>query len=525
MMLTGSSLVGPDVVDGMGGAFHGLDPRTGERLNPVYRSVTQEQLDSACELADEAFNVYRETSAPHRARFLESIGERIMDLGVTLIERCAAETGLPADRIEGERSRTVAQLRMFASVVRQGDYLGVRIDPEISSRKPVRRPDLRLRNIPVGPVAVFGASNFPLAFSVAGGDTAAALAAGCPVVFKAHPAHPGTSELVGRAIQSAVRDCAMPGGTFSLLFDAGLDIGRRLVQDARINAVAFTGSRSGGMALMDLAMARAVPIPVFAEMSSVNPVLLFPGALNARAEEIAKAFVASLCLGSGQFCTNPGILIAIDGPPLDRFIDTVRTLLAPVPAGTMLSPGIHATYEASVAAMKGHIATGCLALGQAASGRNEAQAHLFEVSDEAFLTYPELAEEMFGPASVVIRCKDLSSVRRILHRLDGQLTAALHVDEADFEFARGFIPMLERRVGRILFNGFGTGVEVSYAMVHGGPFPSTSDGRSTSVGGRSIERFLRPVSYQDVPDVLLPEALRRSNQLKLRRQIDGLFAH
>ncbi|WP_144161438.1 aldehyde dehydrogenase (NADP(+)) [Paraburkholderia sp. BCC1885] len=524
MNLTGGSLIGLDVVSGEGSAFHGLNPRTGERLYPAYKGVSQADLDAACRIAAEAFDAYREMPPSRRARFLETVGDRLMDLGTTLVERCASETGLPASRIEGERSRTVAQLKMFASVVREGDYLDVRIDRELSDRQPVRRPDLRLRNVPVGPVAVFGASNFPLAFSVAGGDTAAALAAGCPVVCKAHPAHPGTSELVGKAVQNAVRDCAMPAGTFSLLFDAGFDIGSRLVQDPRIKAIGFTGSRKGGMALRNLAMARAVPIPVYAEMSSVNPVLLFPGALHGRADDIAKAFVASMCLGSGQFCTNPGIVLAVDSPKLDRFIAGVREILTSVPAGTMLTPAIHEAYERSLTAMKQHAAVSCLATGKAATGPNEAQAHLFSVSDEAFLAHEELAEEMFGPASVVVRCKDMVAIRRILQRLEGQLTASLHVDEADLEQARSFIPLLEQQVGRILFNGFGTGVEVSHAMVHGGPFPSTSDGRSTSVGSLSIDRFLRPVSYQDVPDALLPEALRQDNPLKLARRIDGLLA-
>ncbi|WP_455778232.1 aldehyde dehydrogenase (NADP(+)), partial [Burkholderia stabilis] len=422
-----------------------------------------------------------------------------------------------------ERARTVAQLRMFAQVVRAGDFLGVRIDPAQPARQPMPRVDLRVQHVALGPVAVFGASNFPLAFSVAGGDTASALAAGCPVIVKAHPAHPGTSALVGRAIQEAVDACAMPDGTFSLLFDDGYEVGAALVRDPRIQAVGFTGSRSGGTALMALAAARPQPIPVYAEMSSVNPVLLFAHALDARAEAIGRAFAAALTLGVGQFCTNPGLILGIDGPALRRFEAAAAAVLADLPAAPMLTPGIHRAYEEAVARLGAQPGVELLARGAAAGGgiRHAGRAALFATPADRFAHQPELHDEVFGPASLVVRCPDLDTMHALVERLDGQLTTALHIDDGDHAAARAFMPLLERRAGRILVNGFGTGVEVAHAMVHGGPYPATSDGRSTSVGSLAIGRFLRAVCYQDVPDALLPDALRDTNSLGVPRSIDG----
>ncbi|HEY1997015.1 aldehyde dehydrogenase (NADP(+)) [Paraburkholderia sp.] len=520
MQMSGNLLIGQRAVRGSHGQIKAVNPATGSELEPTFGGASAAQLDEACALAAQAFDVYRETSLEARAAFLEAIAQNILDLGDTLVERCVAESGLPRARIEGERGRTVGQLRLFAAVVREGDFLGVRIDPAMPERQPLPRVDLRLRHIALGPVAVFGASNFPLAFSVAGGDTASALAAGCPVIVKAHPAHPGTSELVGLAVQKAVRDCAMPEGTFSLLFDSGLETGQGLVADARIKAVGFTGSRRGGTALMNLAAARREPIPVYAEMSSINPVLLFPHALAARAEAIGKAFAGSLTLGAGQFCTNPGLILAVDGPELERFIAAASAALSDAQAATMLTPGIHAAYEAGVARMATQADVATAARG-ATGTLNQGRAALFTTTAEAFSRNPALHEEIFGAASLIVRCANLAAMRDLLDTLEGQLTIALHLDDADHADAQGFLPALERRAGRILVNGFGTGVEVGHAMVHGGPHPATSDGRSTSVGSLAINRFLRPVSYQDVPDALLPEALKTSNPLKLNRRLDG----
>ncbi|MFX1767133.1 aldehyde dehydrogenase (NADP(+)) [Paraburkholderia sp. A1RI-2L] len=522
MTITGQSLIGAASVPGTNGAFHGIDARTGEALEPAFGGATQHDLERACALAEAAFDTYRETDLEARAAFLETIGEQINAIGDALIERCMAETGLPRARLEGERGRTVTQLRLFAAVLRNGDCVDARIDPAQPERKPLPRVDLRLRNIALGPVAVFGASNFPLAFSVAGGDTASALAAGCPVIVKAHGAHPGTSELVGRAIQRAVQRCGLPEGVFSMLFDSGIAVGQALVADHRIKAVGFTGSRAAGVALMKIANARPEPIPVYAEMSAINPVVLLPGALAARGAAIAQPFTVSLTQGAGQFCTNPGLVLAVQGEPLHAFEQAASAALANTSAATMLTPGIHANYCKGVERLAANPSVERLASG-AAGGRFDAQAALFATTADAFLSQPELRDEVFGPVSLIVRCKDLNELHGVLKALEGQLTVAMHLDAADHAACRALLPTLERKAGRILVNGFGTGVEVGHAMVHGGPFPATTDARTTSVGSRAIERFLRPVSYQDLPDALLPAALRAANPLGLTRRVDGVI--
>ncbi|MBB3999382.1 aldehyde dehydrogenase (NADP(+)) [Aureimonas pseudogalii] len=520
MTILGEQIIGHAVAKGTNGELKGLDAATGQAIEPAFGGASLADLDRACALADEAFDAYRETSLEARAAFLEAIADEILALGDELIERCCQESGLPRPRIEGERGRTMGQLKMFAGVLRDGGFLDARVDPAMPDRKPMARVDLRLRNIGLGPVAVFGASNFPLAFSVAGGDTASALAAGCPVVAKAHSAHPGTSELVGRAVLKAAQRCGMPEGVFSLLFGTGREIGQGLVADHRIKAVGFTGSRAGGTALMKVAAARPEPIPVYAEMSSINPVILFPAALAAHAAATGKAFAGSLTLGAGQFCTNPGLVLAVEGPDLDAFVAAASEALSAMPAAVMLTPGIHKAYADGVAAIESHDAVKTVAKGQA-GGELRGQAALFRVSATDFLAHPELQDEVFGAASIVIACRDEAELHKVVRSLEGQLTAAIHIEEGDHEAAKAMLPLLERKVGRILVNGFGTGVEVGHAMVHGGPYPSTADGRSTSVGSKAIERFLRPVSYQDVPDALLPDALKDANPLGLWRRHDG----
>ncbi|MBB3267310.1 NADP-dependent aldehyde dehydrogenase [Azospirillum sp. OGB3] len=521
MTLTGMMLIGAESHRGRNGEIHAIDPSTGATLEPAFGGGGAAEVDRACQLAWDAFDRFRETAPEDRAVFLEAVARNILDLGDALIVRAMAESGLPRARLEGERGRTVGQLRLFAAVVREGSWIGARIDPPQPERAPLPRPDLRQRRIPLGPVAVFGASNFPLAFSVAGGDTASAFAAGCPVVVKAHSAHPGTSELVGRAVQAAVAECGLPEGVFSLIFGAGSSVGTALVADPRIKAVGFTGSRRGGVALMEVAAKRPEPIPVYAEMSSINPVFLLPAALAARAEALGKGFVASLTMGAGQFCTNPGILLGVNGPDLDRFVAAAVEALGGSAAPTMLTPGIHAAFDAGVAALAGNARVATLARGLDGDGPNRCRAALFATTADAFLDDPALREEVFGAASLLIRCPDLDSLRAVAERLDGQLTATLHMDAADTGAAAALLPTLERKAGRILANGWPTGVEVCHAMVHGGPFPATSDGRTTSVGTAAIERFLRPVCYQDIPADLLPEALRDGNPLGLWRRFDG----
>jgi NADP-dependent aldehyde dehydrogenase len=371
-------------------------------------------------------------------------------------------------------------------------------------------------------VAVFGASNFPLAFSVAGGDTASALAAGAPVIVKAHSAHPGTSELVGRAVQQAVQACGLPPGVFSLLYGAGNEIGNALVADPHIKAVGFTGSRRGGVALMQVAQNRPEPIPVYAEMSSINPVFLLPGALAARGEAIADAFVAAQQLGAGQFCTSPGLIVAIDGEPLEAFLVRAAGRIEASPCQTMLTPGIHSAYQDGVAALAAHPAVTTVAQASPGQGPHQCRARLFVAQAADFLADARLAAEIFGASTLVLRCRDADEMLQFTRALEGQLTSAIHLVEGeDDSLARALVDALELKVGRVLFNGFGTGVEVCQAMVHGGPFPATSDSRTTSVGAAAIERFLRPVCYQDVPDSLLPPALQQGNPLGIPRLVNG----
>ena len=519
--LTGQMLIGNSSSPGREPPVRGIDPSTGKQLEPAYGGANAQDLERACTLAAAAFDIYRETSNEARAKFLERVAERILAIGDPLIERAMQESGLPRARLEGERMRTVGQLKLFAAVVREGSWLEVRIDPAMPDRKPLPRSDLRLRNIAVGPVAVFGASNFPLAFSVAGGDTASALAAGCPVVCKAHPAHPGTSELMGRAIQGAVADCGLPEGVFSLLYGAGNWLGSALVSDPRIKAVGFTGSRGGGLALMKIASERPEPIPVYAEMSSINPVLVLPGAMKTRGGDIAKAFVASLTMGAGQFCTNPGLLLGQEGATLDQFTSKVAEHLGPSNSQTMLTPGIHAAYQKGVEKIAKNPNVKTVARGQPATAPHAGQPAFFSTDAKSFMGDHALREEVFGSSSVLIRCPDVETMKAILEDLEGQLTVTLQMDPEDLDYARALLPVLERKAGRVLVNGFPTGVEVSHAMVHGGPFPATSDGRTTSVGSLAIHRFLRPVCYQDFPAALLPEMLRDGNPAAIPVRVDG----
>lgn len=521
MTLEGKLLIGQQAVSGQQADIQAVNPATGETLSPAYPGGSKAEVDQACALAEAAFNSYRETGLEARATFLETIAAEIEGLGDKLVERAMAETGLPRPRIEGERGRTCGQIRLFASVVRAGEWLDVRIDPAMPDREPLPRADLRQRHIALGPVAVFGASNFPLAFSVAGGDTASALAAGCPVVVKGHSAHPGTSELVGRAIQRAVAKCDLPEGVFSLLFGSGKEIGQALVADPRIQAVGFTGSRSGGTALMATAQARPQPIPVYAEMSSINPVFLLPEALKARGKAIAEGFVGSLNMGAGQFCTNPGLVIAVEGPELDAFVETAGEAVKGSAGQTMLTPGIHDAYQQGVGRLASHDKVTEVARGLAGETAHPCQAGLFVTQADAFLRDPALQEEVFGSTSLVIACADAQEVARVATQLEGQLTITLQMDDADLATAKQLMPTLERKAGRILANGWPTGVEVCHAMVHGGPYPATSDSRTTSVGSAAIFRFLRPVCYQALPEGLLPEAIRDGNPAGVSRLVDG----
>ena len=498
----------------------GIAAATGEPLAPDYPVSDIADVAAACAAAEAAFDAYRATDSERRAAFLTAIGEEIVALGDALIERAHAETGLPIARLTGERARTVGQLALFAEVLRADRWRGIRIDPAMPDRQPLPRPDLRLRMVPLGPVAVFGASNFPFAFSTAGGDTASAFAAGCPVVVKGHPAHPGTDDMVAGAIRRAVVRSGMPDGVFGHVRGADVAIGQALVGDARIAAVGFTGSRTGGLALVRAAQQRAVPIPVYAEMSSTNPVVLMPHALAHRAAALGTAFVGSLTMGAGQFCTNPGLIVAVAGDDLAAFEAAAAEALGAHAPQTMLTGTIRSAFAQGVAALAGNPAVEQVAAGQAGDGITCETARLFATDADAFLDDPALAEEVFGAASLIVRCNDLAQVAKVLGGLEGQLTATLHLDAEDEDAAALLVPILERRVGRILANGWPTGVEVAHAMVHGGPFPATSEGRSTSVGSLAIERFLRPVCYQALPAALLPAELRDDGRAP--RLVDGM---
>ncbi len=519
-MIDGAMLIGARALQAEA-RFTALDPATNEALPHDFSAATPADAADAARLAAEAFPAYAATDLETRAAFLDAAADAIMAIGDALIERGMAETGLPRARLGGERGRTVGQLRLFASVVRQGDFLDATVDSALPDRQPLPRPDLRRVNLPVGPVVVFGASNFPLAFSVAGGDTASALAAGCPVIVKGHSAHPGTGELVARAIQSAVKASGLHEGVFSFLPGNDRAMGQALVADPRVKAVGFTGSRGGGTALMRIAAVRPEPIPVFAEMSSINPVILLPHALKARGAALAEAFVGSLTMGAGQFCTNPGLVIAVAGPDLDAFAQAAATALAASAASTMLSCGIHASYESGVGALAGHPAVRTVGRGRAATGANQAVGALFETEAASLLADDALMAEVFGAASLIVRCADMAEVVRVAGALEGQLTATLQLDPEDEGEARALLPVLAGRVGRILANGWPTGVEVCHAMVHGGPYPATSDPRATSVGTLAIARFLRPVCFQNLPEALLPAPLRAANPWGVARRIDG----
>ncbi len=524
MELTGEMLIGATAVYGSTGTVSGRDPRTGEELKPVYGLGGADEVAKAAELAWAAFGTYRRTDGPTRADFLDRIAANLEAVAEPLVARVQAETGIVEPRVRGELARTVNQLRLFGRVLREGSWIGARIEPPLPERKPLPRPDLRQRKIPLGPVAVFGASNFPLAFSVAGGDTASALAAGCPVIVKAHSSHPGTSEIVGRAIQAAVAESGLPEGVFSLLYGGGSSLGTALVSDPRVRAVGFTGSRTGGLALAATAAARPVPIPVYAEMSSVNPVFLLPSALEADPEALGASFVTSLTTGVGQLCTNPGLVFAIDSPALDAFLSAASSAVSSSAAAPMLSRGICSAYVEGAQRFASHQAVTAVADGLTDNAIDAAGVtHLYTTTGSAFLNDPSLREEVFGATSLVVRLTDETQLPQVVQALEGQLTATVHATDADLALAQELLPELELKVGRVIFNGWPTGVDVGQAMVHGGPFPSTFDGRSTSVGTLAIERFLRPVAYQDLPAALRPAGLDDANELGIFRQVDGQY--
>ena len=469
-----------------------------------FSTGTVDLVNRACEAAEDAFAAYAATSREDRARFLEAIADGIEARAEAITAIGTAETGLPEARLQGERGRTTGQLRLFADHIRKGDYLDRRVDTALPNRQPLPRPDLRLMQRPIGPVAVFGASNFPLAFSTAGGDTASALAAGCPVVVKGHPAHPGTGEIVAEAIHAAIQSTGMPAGVFSFIHGDSHAVGAALVQHPLIKAVGFTGSLRGGRALFDLCAARPEPIPFFGELGSINPGFVLPQALASRGAKLAEGWAGSLTMGAGQFCTNPGLIVMPKGVLADAFAKAAGDALSKVGPQVMLSDGIAEAYRTGANRAAG-VATPIFEA--QAEGRN-ALPSIYKTSAEEFLRDHTLAEEVFGPLGVIVTVSGEDQMLDVAEAMEGQLTATLHLDDGDMDMARRLMPVLERKAGRILANGWPTGVEVADAMVHGGPYPASTNFGATSVGTMAIRRFLRPVSYQNIPEALLPEDLR-----------------
>src|SRR5580692_9867441 len=520
--LVGRSLIGSRDGSGSGELFYATDPTSGQRLEPGFVPATPEEVEHAARLASEAFASYSSIPGSERGAFLRKIAEKIESIAGDIVERAEQETALPEARLQGETARTCAQLRLFAEVAEDGSWVAARIDRADPDRKPAARPDIRSRLRPLGPVVVFGASNFPLAFSVAGGDTASALASGNPVIVKAHEAHPGTSELVAQMVRESARERGLPEGVFSLLFDGGTEVGTALAKHPLVKAGGFTGSRAAGRVLMDIAAARPEPIPFYAEMSSTNPVFILPGALRERRDAIAAGLHASFTLGAGQFCTKPGMVFIPEGVDISAFVGKLQRLVEESAPFHLLTGAIRSSYGAGLDSRKAKSAVKLAAKKSIADSRSSAVgAALLETDAQSFLKDPELSEEIFGPTTLLVRYSNREEVLKASRELEGHLTATIHGTEQDLRDFADLIAILEQKVGRLVFNGFPTGVEVSHAMVHGGPYPSSSDGRSTSVGTQAIFRFTRPVCYQGFPEAALPDALKENNPLGIWRQVDG----
>lgn len=501
--------------------FQAVNPATNQFLDGEFEVTEPAQIDEVVQKAVAAFDIYRKKSKEDIARFLEQAATEIENLGDELLERCHLETALPMGRLQGERGRTMGQLRLFAAVVREGSWVDARVDYGNPERQPFPKPDVRQMLRPLGPVAVFGASNFPLAFSTAGGDTASALAAGCPVIVKGHPAHPGTAQLVAQALQKAAASTGMPEGTFALVQGNDFAVGEYLVKHPDIKAVGFTGSFRGGKAIFDYANSRPEPIPVFAEMGSTNPVFILPGALADRAEDIGAGLAASINLGVGQFCTNPGLSFVQAGANTAKLRDALAGKITESPAGTMLTSGIKSAYDSGTDGLSNITNVETLASGEQSQAPNTAVSKVFQTNIQTFFEYEALVEEVFGPSSIVIEYSDKEELYKAANSLHGHLTATVHATDKDMEEHRPLFEILEKKVGRLIINGYPTGVEVCHAMVHGGPYPATTASQTTSVGTNAIKRFVRPVCYQDFPNTLLPKALQNDNPLNLWRLVDG----
>ncbi len=515
MKLTGLNFTGNQRSGSGSKTFKAVNPENDEEFGPEYYEATENEINQTIEQAETAFREYRKKNGAEKAEFLEAIADEILALGDQLIERCMSETGLPKARLEGERGRTVGQLKLFADLLREGSWVDARIDT-VNSDSSIKSMKMAL-----GPVGIFGASNFPLAFSVAGGDTASALAAGCTIVVKAHPAHPGTSEMVANAINNAVKKSSMPAGTFNMVHGPSNDVGKTIVKNPLIKAIGFTGSFAGGKAILDAAVNRPEPIPVYAEMSSGNPVFLLPGALKEKQDEIAEGLTNSVNLGIGQFCTKPGLVFYEDSDEAENFHTKVREHFKKTQTGTMLTKGIYTAYKKGVEELLQQEGVKLVAQSEENGSPNTGIAHLLKVSSDRFLSNELLEEEVFGPATLTISVKDKKKLVKVAENLQGHLTASLFGKKEDLDNYSDLIAVLQRKVGRLIFNGYPTGVAVNHAMIHGGPFPATTDSRTTSVGSSAIDRFVRPVCFQNFPDNQLPAELKDDNPANIWRLIDG----
>lgn len=524
MTLTGENFIGYTTSSKGEESFQAFASTANDYLQGNFTIATKEEFENVLSLANSAFSIYREIPALKRADFLDAIAHEISELGDVLIQRCSQESSLPATRIIGERARTCGQLQLFAKLLREGWWVDARIDIALPERKPQPKADIRRMLIPVGPVAVFGASNFPLAFSTAGGDTASALAAGCPVIVKAHPSHPGTNELVSSAIIKAAKETGMPEGIFSSVYLSNED-SVNLVKHSVIKAVGFTGSRNAGMHLFNAAVSRPDPILVFAEMSAINPVVLLEHALIAQKENIAKDLAGSVVLGAGQFCTCPGLVLMVDSDASLEFRNAFAEQIAITTPSSMLNKNIHKAYTEGVKEFENAPEIFVLAKStkEAAPERYEAQPVIFAVSASDFISKKEFSREIFGPATLIVICKIEAELQNVLQSLEGQLTVSIHAAAEDEAALKPLIGIITNKCGRIIYGGYPTGVEVCHSMQHGGPFPATTDGRATSVGTAAIYRFVRPVAYQSFPDHLLPEALQNKNPLNILRLVDGTW--
>jgi NADP-dependent aldehyde dehydrogenase len=521
MTLTGQNFIGKNKSSQGKSTFKSVNPATGKELDTVFFEATMDEVNIAVQKAEEAFKIYRNKSGKEKAQFLETISDEILALGDELIQICMAETGLPEARLTGERGRTVNQLKLFAGLLREGSWLDARIDVAQPDRQPLPKVDIRSMQKALGPVGVFGASNFPLAFSVAGGDTASALAAGCTLVVKAHPAHPGTCELVGNAIIKAIKKSGMPEGTFNMVHGLSTEVGMAIVYHPLIKAIGFTGSFRGGKALFDAAAQRPEPIPVYAEMGSTNPVFILPGALKDKKEEIAKGLTVSVTLGVGQFCTNPGLVFVENSNLANSFKQLTADSFESSASGTMLTSGIQKAYENGSKKLTSLKGVELLAKGQAQGEGFQGAPFIAQTSAKEFMANKELEEEVFGPSTLTVTADEKSELLKIAENLSGHLTTTLWANHDDLINYADLIDILERKAGRLIINGFPTGVEVCHSMIHGGPFPATTDSRSTSVGTTAVRRFTRPVCYQNFPDHLLPDELKQNNPLDIWRLVDG----